>query len=68
MFFCILIIKIAHNEVGDEMKKQSIWTVGFNDVSRPPLTKDIICDILIIGGGMAGISTAFNLKDTYHWR
>ena len=63
MFFCILIIKIAHNEVGDEMKKQSIWTVGFNDVSRPPLTKDIICDILIIGGGMAGISTAFNLKD-----
>ena len=30
----------------------------------PKVSKDITTDILIIGAGMAGISTAFYLKDS----
>lgn len=46
------------------MKQQSIWTDEINEKPCSELKKDIKCDVLIIGGGIAGISTALNLKET----
>ena len=42
------------------MKKQSIWLKDFkNNVTI--LNKDIDCDVLIIGAGITGLSTAYHL-------
>lgn len=46
------------------MINYSIWKKGIQRLNLPKLDKSIDCDILIIGGGIAGISTAFNLKNT----
>ena len=46
------------------MKKTSIWIDNIKDKELPKLKENITCDILIIGGGIAGLSTAYNLKDT----
>ena len=43
--------------------QKSIWLENIEEEALPKLEKDIFCDILIIGGGMAGLSTALNLKD-----
>ncbi len=43
------------------MKKESIWIQGIRPKVLPPLKKRIKADILIVGGGLAGISTAFEL-------
>ena len=40
------------------MKNKSIWTVGLEKKALNKLNKDIKCDILIIGGGIVGITTA----------
>lgn len=45
------------------MKKISIWTDGIKDVRMDSLKENIECDILVIGGGIAGLSTVYNLKD-----
>ena len=45
------------------MKKQSIWLKDLKIKKTKPLDKNISVDILIIGGGITGISTAYNLKD-----
>lgn len=45
------------------MKKTSIWLEKINTKPCSKLKKGIKSDILIIGGGIAGISTAFQLKD-----
>lgn len=45
------------------MKQQSIWNIE-NTFSLPKLEKNIKTDVLIIGGGITGISTAFYLKDS----
>src|SRR5574344_654130 len=44
------------------MKKISIWIDNIKDKELPKLKENITCDILIIGGGIAGLSTAYNLK------
>lgn len=49
---------------GDNMQNNSIWKQNVKDLNLPKLKNNIDCDILIIGGGMAGISTAFNLRNT----
>ena len=42
------------------MKKQSIWMNDYkNKINK--LNKDIECDVLIIGGGITGLSTAYHL-------
>ena len=42
----------------------SIWKKNIKSLKLPKLEKNIDCDILIIGGGLAGISCAFNLKNS----
>lgn len=46
------------------MKKISIWIDKVKDKVLPSLKEDIECDILVLGGGIAGLSTLYNLKDT----
>ena len=47
---------------GDLMKNNSIWKENVENKILPKLEENIDCDILIIGGGMAGLSTAYFLS------
>lgn len=42
---------------------ESIWTIGMEKTNFPPLIGEIDADILIIGGGMAGMLCAHELKN-----
>lgn len=44
------------------MQKKSYWNETVSIPARNPLAGDISIDTVIIGGGMAGILTAFLLK------
>lgn len=47
------------------MINKSIWINSkIKNKKMPRLDKNLECDILIIGGGIAGLSTAYNLKDS----
>jgi len=46
------------------MKNKSIWKENIKPKKMPTLEGNKTCDILIIGGGIAGLSTAYFLKDT----
>ena len=46
------------------MKNKSIWLLGKNNKLFKSLDKDISTDILIIGGGIAGLSTAYFLMNS----
>ena len=54
-FFCT-----EYKKVNKKMK--SVWTENIKIKSFPKLEKDIKTDVLIIGGGMAGILTAYLLS------
>lgn len=45
------------------MKKTSIWLEEKDPLSKNILDKDLNVDILIIGGGITGMSLAYQLKD-----
>lgn len=45
------------------MKKYSIWQDGIQKIEEPILKEDISCDVLIIGAGMTGLSTAYHLRN-----
>ena len=44
------------------MEMQSIWSSTENFLPREPLKGDLTTDAAVIGGGMAGILTAYFLK------
>jgi glycine/D-amino acid oxidase-like deaminating enzyme/nitrite reductase/ring-hydroxylating ferredoxin subunit len=37
------------------------WKDPLKDVQTPPLTGDLVCDVCVVGAGMAGITTAYLL-------
>jgi len=41
----------------------SVWTDDLRPIQRPALTRDVSCDVAVIGGGLAGILTARLLQD-----
>jgi len=45
------------------MKYKSKWHSDLEKSKYPKLEEDITCDILIIGGGLTGLSTGFYLND-----
>jgi glycine/D-amino acid oxidase-like deaminating enzyme/nitrite reductase/ring-hydroxylating ferredoxin subunit len=47
--------------VGDERSRSCWMDVGV-DVEAPPLTADATCDVVVIGSGIAGLSTAYELS------
>jgi len=46
------------------MKNRSIWKENVKNNKLSSLNKDTVCDVLVIGGGIAGLSTAYFLKDS----
>ncbi len=42
---------------------ESIWEMGVERTAFAPLTKDIKTDVLIVGGGLAGVLCAYMLKN-----
>jgi len=44
------------------MKNYSIWMDGIEKEKYPTLDKDLEVDVLIVGGGITGISTAYHLR------
>lgn len=46
------------------LKKESIWIQGIKNTPCSKLKQNIYCDVLIIGGGLSGISTAFELRNS----
>lgn len=51
----------AHIKKGDTMKQKSIWLEGFPKDICSSLDKDLDIDVLIIGGGITGLNTAYHL-------
>jgi glycine/D-amino acid oxidase-like deaminating enzyme/nitrite reductase/ring-hydroxylating ferredoxin subunit len=49
-----------HMNVGDE-RSVSCWMDHTPVIDAPPLSQDIECDVVIIGSGIAGLSTAYEL-------
>ena len=47
--------------VGDEHSR-SLWMADAQPIEAPPLTADADCDVVVIGAGIAGLSTAYELS------
>ncbi len=54
---------MSNKSIFDNIKLESIWLSNYND-SYETLNEDITCDVLIIGGGITGLTTLYNLKDS----
>ena len=55
---------IGNNKYGDSMQNISIWKDYSNKTDYNKLDKDINVDVLIIGGGITGVSALYHLKDS----
>ena len=59
------IFGIVHNNSGDPMKKKTLWQEGIEPLSDTKIDyKEKDVDILIIGGGIAGITALYQLSKT----
>lgn len=47
--------------IGDKMKKKSIWLDNIKFDNPKKINKNMIVDVLVIGGGITGLSTAYHL-------
>lgn len=56
-----ILFKNNHTNTGDIMKTCSIWSDSVKDIPSKPLDKNINVDVLIIGGGITGLSVAYEL-------
>lgn len=54
----------THTNTGDYVKRQSVWEEYLKKNNFPELTEETNADIVIIGGGITGISTAYYLRKT----
>ena len=54
-------INVIHTNIGDNMKKTSIWLDIKDQEKINKLNNDLDLDVLIIGGGITGLSTAYHL-------
>lgn len=61
----IILVFLFHNIYGDTMHK-SIWYEGIKFNKSKSLKKDITTDLLIVGGGITGLSIAYHLKDSHY--
>lgn len=52
---------LSHTNNGDVMKNKSIWLHDLNYQPNASLTENIDVDVLIIGGGITGLSVAYEL-------
>src|SRR5690606_24011519 len=52
--------KRCEMNVSDEPSR-SCWMDDLPDIAAPDLTDDVACDVLIVGAGIAGLSTAYEL-------
>ncbi len=62
--FLIIFFYFANNNSGDNLKNISIWKDLIKEKEYPKLSEDMNCDVLIIGGGITGISSLYHLKDS----
>jgi len=63
MFFYYIFKKLIHNNIGDYMENKSLWQAYMRKNYTDKLDKNIKTDVLIIGGGITGITTAYFLRD-----
>src|SRR5687767_2485162 len=42
-------------------RTESVWQVDVAPLRRPPLDRDLECDVVVVGGSIAGLSTAYHL-------
>ena len=61
MYYLILYVNTNY---GDNMNYTSIWKDYSNKTNYNKLDKDIDVDVLIIGGGITGVSALYHLKDS----
>src|SRR5919198_2922456 len=52
----------THDRTATTSAAQSLWLEDEPPVPRPPLARDVEVDVAVIGGGIAGITTALLLK------
>ena len=61
--YCLFNFDDTNN--GDDMKNKSIWiNTKIKNELQPKLESNISCDVLIIGGGMAGLTAGYNLMNS----